>query len=120
MHGSLGGHAVRWREWIETDADVLARFADGTPAAIEAGRRIYLACWPDATLLDAALRHVLAACGADIVALPPGVRLRRRGALRFAFNYGPEPWTLGEQQGRRFVLGGATIAPQDFACWREA
>jgi beta-galactosidase len=118
VEGTLSGHAIRWREWVETDATVLARFADGTPAAFEARRRSYLACWPDPALLAAAMRHVLQAGGAEMVELPPGVRLRRRGGLRFAFNYGPDPWTLPEQDGRDFVIGGPTLAPQDLACWR--
>ncbi len=119
VEGTLHGRAVRWREWLETEAPVLGRFADGTPAAIESGRIVYLAGWPDRELLEAAIRHLLARAGVEIVELPPGIRLRRRGALRFAFNYGPEPWTLPERPGRRFLLGDATLAPQELACWRE-
>ncbi|WP_428378016.1 beta-galactosidase [Lichenicoccus sp.] len=117
--GGLAGAAVRWREWIDTDAEMLARFDDDMPAAIASDRCVYLACWPDRALLDAAVRHVIAAGGGDIVTLPPGVRLRRRGGRRFAFNYGPDAWTLPERAGRRFVLGAATVAPQDLACWDE-
>ena len=119
VSGTLAGCAVRWREWVETEAEVLARFDDDRPAAFAAERRVYLACWPDRDLLDAAVGHVIAAGGGEIVALPPGVRLRRRGGRRFAFNYGPTPWTLPGPPGRRFVLGSATIAPQDLACWDE-
>ncbi len=124
VQGALAGNAIRWREWVETDASVLARFADGTPAAFEADRRTYLACWPDAALLAAAMRYVLRAGGAETIELPTGVRLRRRGAMRFAFNYGEQPWTLpeqagSEQAGRTFLIGGPTLAPQDIACWRE-
>jgi beta-galactosidase len=143
VQGTLAGNAIRWREWIEVvppktgtpgtgtsgtgtsgtgtpgiEMTVLGRFADATPAAIEAGRRTYLAGWPDPALLGAAMRHVLGTAGLDMIELPAGVRLRRRGDLRFAFNYGPEPWTLPEAAGRRFAIGGATIAPQDLACWR--
>lgn len=119
VEGTLSGKAVRWREWLQTDAAALALFEDGAPAVIEAQRRTYLACWPDATLLAAAVRHVLQNGGAELIDLPPGVRLRRRGAVRFAFNYGSEPWRLPEQAGRRFLLGGPDVAPQDLACWRE-
>ena len=115
--GALQGAALRWREWLEGEGEVLARFDDATPAAIAAHRRVYLACWPDRALLDAAVRHVLEAARLDIVELPPGVRLRRCGDRRFAFNYGPSPWTLPGPADRHFHLGGATVAPQDLACW---
>ncbi len=121
VSGTLAGHAVRWREWIETDESVLSRFEDGFPAVIESGRRVTLACWPDRVLLASAMRRVLESGGADIVELPPGVRLRRRGTLRFAFNYGPDAWTppAAVDRGRR-VLGGGAVQPQDLACWRIA
>ncbi len=121
--GSLAGAALRWRERVETPSDVLARFEDGAPAVIEAGRFTYLACWPDAALLEASVRHVLAAGGLEPMELPIGVRLRRRGDTAFAFNYGPHAWTLPEPAGgddgaRTFLIGGPTIGPQDLACWR--
>ena len=118
--GTLQGQAIRWREWIETDAGVLGRFSDGAAAVVEDKGRIYLACWPDRSLLAACVRHVLERGGADILELPPGVRLRRRGGLRFAFNYGPEPWMAPPMiAGGESVLGGTILAPQDLACWRD-
>jgi beta-galactosidase len=102
---------------VETDANVLAQFGDGSPAVIEAGRRVYCAGWPDAALLESAMRRMLRVGGLEVLDLPPGVRLRRRGGLCFAFNYGPEPWPLPEGVERRFVLGGELLAPQDLACW---
>lgn len=121
--GTLAGAAIRWREWLEVAASdvepiVLGQFADATPAVIEANRCIYLACWPDSALLRAAMRRVLEVGGASMVDLPASVRLRRRGDMQFAFNYGPEPWTLPEEVGRCFSIGEATIAQQDLACWR--
>ncbi len=115
--GTVSGAAVRWREWIETGAEVLARFDDDMPAVIASGRCLYVGCWPDRDLLDGAVRHVVAAGGGEIVELPPGVRLRRHGSRRYAFNYGTDAWTLPGPASRRFLLGSATIAPQDLACW---
>lgn len=118
--GKVAGRAIRWREWIETDADVSARFDDGSPAVVGAGQYTYLACWPDAALLEATLRQTLSAGGLDVTELPAGVRLRHRGDLCFAFNYGPEPWTLPDHAARALVIGEPVLAPQDFACWRKA
>jgi beta-galactosidase len=114
----LFGQAVRWREWLETGLPALARFADGTPALVQAGSRLYLACWPDADLLACALEHLLVRqAELPVVRLPEPVRLRRRGALTFAFNYGPDPW---ECPAADRVLGaGPALAAQDVACWRS-
>ena len=113
----IAGRAERWREWVSTELSALARFADGTPALVGAGRRYYLACWPGDDLLAATLEHVLVRdAGLPVVELPPHVRLRRRGELRFAFNYGPERW---EGPARAdYLLGGSSLPPQSLACWR--
>ena len=34
VEGAISGHAERWREAAETQAEVLASFADGAPALI--------------------------------------------------------------------------------------
>ena len=117
MTGAAAGAAERWREYVAGDADVLSRFDDGGPALLRYRHAYYLACWPDAALLSATLRQVLACL--DLTDLPPGVRLRRRGGLRFAINYGPEPWTAPEPDAQRYRIGGPVVAPQSVACWRE-
>jgi len=73
------------------------------------------------------MRGVLADAGLDLLDLPPGLRLRRRGNLTFAINYGPEPeperwpepepWPLRE--GATPVLGDAIVEPQDVAAWQS-
>ena len=114
--GAVAGAVERWREWVETDAEVLARFPDGGPALVRAGRAHYLAGWPDTALLDATMRLALA--GLATRDLPPGVRLRRRGDWPFASHYGPEPWTAPEPDPARYRLGGPLVPPQGLACWR--
>ena len=114
----ISGRAERWRERLTTDLPALAAFADGTPALLQAGNRHYFACWPDEDLLAATLEHLLVRqAGLSPTPLPPQVRLRRRGDLTFAFNYGPEDW---EGPGAaEFVLGGPRLEAQDVACWRS-
>jgi beta-galactosidase len=85
---------------------------------VQAGSRLYLACWPDADLLACALEHLLVRqAELPVVRLPEPVRVRRRGDLTFAFNYGPDPW---ECPAADRVLGaGPALAAQDVACWRS-
>ena len=108
--GEVTGAAVRWREWIDTSLPARARFADGYPALVGDDQRLYLGCWPDETLLGAIVEMLLP----EAPALPDTIRLRRRGDLTFAFNYGAEPWTA---PGGRFVLGAPEVAPRSLAAW---
>ncbi|NDC58251.1 MAG: beta-galactosidase, partial [Alphaproteobacteria bacterium] len=93
---AAGPYAVtRWLEHVEAGgAQIEAATDAGHPIWLSAGRAHYLACWPCPRLLDDALRRVAGAAGLDALDLPPDLRLRRRGALRFAVNYGPEPIDL--------------------------
>lgn len=111
--GSVAGHAERWREWIETDLPVLARFDGGDPALVGTGRHLYLGCWPDPTLLSATVRLLLD--GVPTVELPEAVRLRRRGDVTFAFNYGDRPWRAPDGEP---LLGGPEVGARSLAAWR--
>ena len=112
----VSGRAVRWREDVASELEPLASFADGGGALWEHGRALYLACWPDQPLLGDVMRLVLGdRAGLTLHELPDGIRLRRRGDLAFAFNYGDEDWqapTIGT------VLGDPLVRPQDLAVWR--
>jgi beta-galactosidase len=114
--GQISGAAIRWREDIEATGDVLARFGDGMPALTRKEKIHYLACWPDESLLAATMSLVLDAADIPTFELPEHVRMRRRGELVFAFNYGAEDWTV--PTGIRIVLGERTIRPYEVAVWR--
>ncbi len=115
--GTAAGAMERWREWVEPGpALALAQFADGSPALLRSGRACYLAGWPDTCLLRAVMRYALGSAGLPLHDLPEGIRLRRRGDLTFAFNYGPEAWTAPGAES--FVLGGRVVPPQGVAAWR--
>ena len=116
--GQVAGHAKRWREKLEVKgADVLAHFANGDAALICAGHHHYIACWPDMPLLNSVMRLVIAKAGLKPMVLPDGVRLRRRGNLLMAFNYGDQPWTL--QAKGQLLLGSRDVQPQQVTILRE-
>ena len=115
VSGEIGGASERWLEHIETDARVLARFADGWPALVAEGRSHYLGLWPDAAALSSLMSCVARKAGLATVALPEGVRLRRCGDLLFAFNYGLEPWPAPFAAAP--ILGDAVVAPRSYAVW---
>lgn len=113
-------YAVRhWRETIETGLEAVARFADGDGAVFAHQRWHYLGFWPDEAFLIDHLEHLLAGAGVPTTRLGETMRLRRRGGLAFAFNYGAAPADAPAPPAARFVLGQRRIPPRDVAVWRE-
>jgi beta-galactosidase len=117
VKGKVSGTASRWVEHVETNAKVLSRFEEGHPALITMANHYYIACWPDAELLAKSIALVVKAAKLKVLDLPPHIRLRRRGKLQFAFNYGPAAWSVPGDI--RPILGKRRVAPQDFAVWSE-
>ena len=114
VKGKVTGPASRWRETLDVHgAETLARFDNGDAAFVAADNHHYLACWPDEKLLNSVMKLLAAKAKLKTLALPDGIRLRRRGNLLFAFNYGNKPWKL--TAGKTVVLGKREIQPQDLA-----
>ena len=113
--GAISGYAERWREVMETRAETLATFADGAPALVVNNNYLYLACWPNAVALSSLMTLLCRKAGLSTIELPAEVRLRRRGDLTFAFNYGETPWPApfsGEP-----LLGASGVVPRGFTVW---
>ncbi len=107
----------RWRENVETELQPLARFADGMGALFKHGRHRYLAGWPERDLRRAVIADLCRDAGLAIESLPPGVRLRRRGKVCFAFNYGPDAVTVPAPGNVHFLMGQNELAPGELAAW---
>jgi beta-galactosidase len=109
----------RWRETIEVgDADIMATYEDGAPAAVRAGRSIYLATLTDDAFLTNLLVDLCVEADVQITPLPPTLRLRRRGELTFAFNLDSANARAPAPTGAEFVIGGSEIEPYGVAVWR--
>ncbi len=121
VDGGLAGSVERWREWIEcAEGDTIAAFPDGSPAILRFGRRFYVGGWPDAALRDGIMRRAAGEAGLLALDLPDGIRLRRRGDLTFAFNYGVRTWTAPDDGEVEWLLGSADVGPRQLACWRRS
>jgi len=113
--------ATRWRESIDPGpCEVLARDERGLPALLRHGRVQYLATLTEAGFLEAFFASLAAAACLSVTPVAASLRLRRRGDLVFAINYGAEPVAAPVPPGAVFLLGGATVGPRDLAIWREA
>ena len=86
-------------------------------ALVRAGRYFYLAGWPDAELLGNVLKALANRANLPIAAVSDGVRLRRRGDLTFAFNYGERVYKA-PASAKDFLLGGYEVGPGEVAIWR--
>ena len=47
------------------------------------------------------------------------LRLRRRGDLCFAINYGDTAVVAPAAENAGFILGGRSVPPRDLSIWRE-
>jgi beta-galactosidase len=114
--GEVAGKAVKWAEHIETKSNILATFENGTPALIANNKHHYLACWPNEALLTSVIARLCADAGLKRKELPPHIRLRKRGDVTFAFNYGPESFALDAR--KTYLLGDAELGAYQVAAWR--
>ena len=117
-------HAARvWRETIRSPESVLARFSgdyrDGAPALVGNDKARYLAAGAQGDFLMKVIGDALDWAG--VARLPDlgDLRLARRGALRFAFNYGKGPAEVPAGPDAVFHVGGRMLAPVDVAVWTE-
>ncbi len=97
---ALDGHARHWRDLIEIDperggaTEVRARFGDGHPAYLRHGAVHYFASLFDDATTAQLFERIAREAGLAPVALGDAVRVSRRGALTWTFNYGPDPIEL--------------------------
>ena len=116
--GAVAGRI--WLEHVETALAPLAARADGGGLLYRNGKALYLTTVPDHAFLAAIMSTMLAEAGVARAPVDADIRLRRRGDLVFAFNYGPEPRDVSAIAGRAdFVLGAALIEPAGVAAWRR-
>ncbi len=117
VKGKVGGDVARWQEYVEASGEILGRFENGSAALTRNNNHFYLAGWPEADLLSSVLALITSEAGVATCKLPDHIRLRRRGNLTFAFNYGNEDWKTPGKGA--FVLGGAIIPAQGISAWVE-
>ena len=119
--GRIAGNTGIWTEEIETaSATTLAHDAGGAPTLIEtASGHLYLAAWPDDALLASTVAFAAAEAGVPTTVLPEGLRLRRRGPLRFAFHYGPGEIDLPLDPATPLLLGTHRLKPGELAIWQQ-
>ncbi len=103
--------AICWREIVRAEgAQAIAKYSDGEgEGALFASENFtYLACRPNDALLDAVLRRLLKQAGICSAPPLPDVRCRRRGGVRWFFNYGSRPARI-KVEGEVMIPASAKI-----------
>ncbi|MEQ1865093.1 MAG: beta-galactosidase [Micropepsaceae bacterium] len=109
-----------WTETLEAAeaVDVMARFSDGAPALVRTDSRFYLAVWPSRELASDIAQHVLTLAGVESVLLNDDMRLRRRGRITFAFNYGNDSLEAPALATGECVLGAQSVGAHNLSAWK--
>jgi beta-galactosidase len=120
--GGQQGHATHWREHVRANGDtrVDAQFDDAWPAVLSHGKVRYVAAWLSHELHRAVLEQAAKDAGIETQLLPDGLRVRRRGDLTFAFNFGALQVQAPAPVNVTFVLGQRQLATGDVCAWKDA
>ncbi len=112
-------HAVGcWLERIESAIRPRATTADGHGVYYRNERCHYVGGVTSDGFLRKLLSDICDDIGLTTVELDGGLRLARRGDLRFAVNYGPRTAALPDHAGP-LLAGSAELARTDVAIWRS-
>ncbi|CAB3808570.1 beta-galactosidase [Paraburkholderia fynbosensis] len=116
------GTAVYWREHVRahTETRVAAQFDDAWPALLTHGKVRYVAAWLSHALHRAVLQQAAQDAGIATQLLADGLRMRRRGGLTFAFNFGEQPVQVPAPSHATFVLGAPRLNTGDICVWKDA
>ncbi|RKT21023.1 beta-galactosidase [Paraburkholderia sp. RAU2J] len=116
------GTAVYWREHVRANAEtrVAAQFDDAWPALLTHGKVRYVAAWLSHALHRAVLQQAAQDAGIATQLLTDGLRMRRRGGLTFAFNFGEQPVEAPAPSHATFVLGAPRLNTGDVCAWKDA
>jgi beta-galactosidase len=120
--GDVQGTGIYWREHVRANGAtrVEAQFADDWPALLSHGNVRYVAAWLSHALHRTVLQQAAHDAGLATQRLAEGLRIRRRGDLTFAFNFGAELVQAPAPANAVFVLGKAALNTGDVCAWQIA
>jgi beta-galactosidase len=120
--GGVDGTAIYWREHVRANGAtrIAAQFDDEWPALLTHGKVRYVAAWLSHALHRTVLQQAAHDAGLDTQLLADGLRIRRRGNLTFAFNFGADQVHAPAPANAVFVLGQAGLNTGDVCVWKDA
>lgn len=111
----------RWLDHMDTPLTPIAVSEDGHPLAVTNDRVTYLAACFNKEGLGMVFTQALKKAGVALTSVPADLRLRRRGNMTYAFNYGTRTISLKNiaPDGAAYILGQEDLNPADVACWQS-
>jgi len=108
-----------WREELDAPgAEVIARYADDTPAIVKYARTIYIGSLTCQEFLNEYFRDLCESREIEVRRLSADLRVTRRGNLMFAFNYSDGEVELPLDANVKLLLGDRSLKPHDVAVWK--
>ncbi len=80
----------------------------------------YCASLFDDALTQCIFQQVAQAAQLAVTPLADTVRVSRRGALTYVFNYGDTAYTIDDVRAEAFVIGSPSVEPQGVAVYRAS
>lgn len=114
----VAGHS--WLDHVESELSPIVSSTDGGLLYCK-DNYYYLTTLPNEMFFAALVATLAQKAGVQTTLLPPDIRLRQRGDLIYAFNYGPEPVDLPTNiapKSESYILGAQTLEPAGVAAWK--
>lgn len=92
-----GGYVINYREFLDTNANIIEQTMDGEPVLIQHDKQLYLAAWLDQTCWQRVVKSVCGMANVPTLEMPEGVRCRNTGTHLFWFNYDNKHHNVSEQ-----------------------
>jgi beta-galactosidase len=117
-----GAYSVtRWLEHVQSPLAPKAQTSSGHGIWYQNESCDYIACWPDAQILQDILTERCQQLNITVFNLPDGLRLRRRGEVTFAINYENAPVNLSnyveDVSLLNFRIGSPSLPAAGVAAW---
>ncbi len=119
------GKVTNWRESIKTSEEILGHFKsdyrDGHPALVANQKCVYAAAHVDGSLLEKVAAHLVKWSEVELhEGLQEGLRITRRGQLKFAFNFTNETKCLKLPEAAIIYVGAEQIPSFGVVIWSDS
>ncbi len=107
--GINDGSIKIWREIVETNEETEGLDENFNPLIIKGEKASYLTAWPNKELLNSIMKHEMKKSGLNPIALPEGLRIRRRGNLLIFLNYSDSEKNIPKEFKGKFLIGSQKL-----------
>ncbi|NNC97569.1 MAG: beta-galactosidase [Gammaproteobacteria bacterium] len=109
-----------WREELEQqDCEIVATYANGSPALLKNGPLMYLGCLTDADFMRELFTDLCTELEIENYRCAEGLRVVRRNNLVFLFNYSNQTQTANITAAGDFIIGSMKVEPYSYSVFQN-